>query len=44
MRVLFVCRARVQKTGIKCTLESGGNINGKPTKSTVTSYSWVYVW
>jgi hypothetical protein len=31
-------------TGLKCFMESGGNIAGSPTASTVTSYGWVYTW
>ena len=32
------------KTGYKCTLESGGDPAGSPTKSLVNTYTWAYVW
>ena len=31
-------------TGYKCTLETGGNVVGSPTASTVNTYTWAYVW
>jgi len=31
-------------TGLKCTLQSGGNPVGSPQVSNVTAYTWVYVW
>jgi len=32
------------KTGLKCFIETGGNVVGGPTASNVTSYAWVYTW
>eukprot|EP01012_Entosiphon_sulcatum_P012645 TRINITY_DN1796_c0_g1_i1.p1 TRINITY_DN1796_c0_g1~~TRINITY_DN1796_c0_g1_i1.p1 ORF type:complete len:434 (-),score=26.86 TRINITY_DN1796_c0_g1_i1:9-1310(-) len=32
------------KSGLKCFIESGGNVVGSPTASDVVAYSWVYVW
>ena len=31
-------------TGLKCTLDSGGQPSGNPTTTDVVSYAWVYVW
>jgi hypothetical protein len=31
-------------TGLKCTLETGGNVVGSPTAANVTIYGWAYVW
>ena len=31
-------------TGLKCTIETGGNINGSPQVANVTTYTWTYVW
>ena len=31
-------------TGLKCTLESGGQPAGNPTTTDLLSYVWVYVW
>jgi len=32
------------KTGLKCFIETGGNVVGSPTVSNITSYAWVYTW
>jgi Protein of unknown function (DUF2961) len=31
-------------TGLKCTLETGGNTVGSPTVANATLYGWAYVW
>jgi len=31
-------------SGIKCLMETGGNVVGTPTNSQVVAYAWVYVW
>ncbi len=34
----------VDDRGFKCIVDQGGHVVGSPTKSNVTSYTWVYVW
>ena len=31
-------------TGLKCTLEVGGEAVGSPTASNISSYAWYYTW
>jgi hypothetical protein len=31
-------------TGLKCTLQAGGQPSGNPTESDIVSYAWVYTW
>jgi hypothetical protein len=31
-------------TGLKCFIETGGNVVGSPGNATVTTYAWVYTW
>ena len=31
-------------TGLKCTLEVGGEAVGSPTASNSSSYAWYYTW
>ena len=31
-------------TGLKCTLEAGGDVVGAPTASNISSYAWYYTW
>ena len=31
-------------TGLKCTLEAGGEVVGAPTASNISSYAWYYTW
>ena len=31
-------------TGLKCTLQSGGNTNGNPKAADTQIYSWFYTW
>jgi len=31
-------------TGLKCLIQTGGNVVGSPTVSNVTSYAWFYTW
>jgi len=32
------------QTGLKCFIQTGGNVVGSPTQSNVLSYAWVYTW
>jgi len=32
------------QTGMKCFVQTGGNVVGSPTVSNITSYAWVYTW
>lgn len=34
----------LDKAGIKCLIETGGNVVGNPTNSTVYTYAWFYTW
>lgn len=31
-------------TGLKCLIETGGNVVGSPTAANVLAYAWVYTW
>jgi len=34
----------VDDNGVKCIVDQDGHVVRSPTKSTVTSYTWVYIW